>query len=117
MYLAAFVINDGKAQWLPGMFDTDLYGAVQLGWFWYKERDVRSCVPPAVDPVLIGRLTIPNVVPVNQETVIQGDVPTPQMPGRYVLMLRMVKEKVAWFDEVGDSPVVCVAMKVRNSIL
>lgn len=84
--------NTGRATWLaaaPG----DI-GAVRLGWRWWR----------GTTPLGEGRASFSRDVPPGATVRLDPTVEAPDLPGRYTLVLDMVSEGIAWFEQRGQTP-------------
>jgi hypothetical protein len=94
------VLNTGRAYWLDAAPLS--LGRVALGAVWIPQEAAGECRLPASPGG--GRVLLPEVVRPGESVAIHGVVSAPPVGGRYVLLLEMVSEGVAWFGS-GNLPV------------
>ncbi|PYQ29480.1 MAG: hypothetical protein DMF56_10970 [Acidobacteria bacterium] len=93
MTVRATVRNIGRAKWLPSDV---LYGGVVLGAHLYAENGRLIRFDYAWQP--LDRALAPQ-----EETTISFDL-APLDPGRYIIELDCVANKVTWFAQTGSTP-------------
>lgn len=87
------VRNTGRAKWLPS---DALYGGVVLGGHLYSENGRLIRFDYVWQP-------LPRALALQEETSFSFDLP-PLEPGRYIVELDCVANKVTWFAQVGSEP-------------
>jgi ubiquinone/menaquinone biosynthesis C-methylase UbiE len=87
------VRNTGKAKWLDAR---EPYGGVGLGCHLYDAEGKLLDLDHARDP-------LPRPLDPGEETTFDMTLP-PLPPGRWILELDCVSERVAWFAQVGSEP-------------
>ncbi|HJQ36316.1 MAG TPA: methyltransferase domain-containing protein [Thermoanaerobaculia bacterium] len=93
MRVRATVRNLGRAKWLPS---SEPHGGVNLGAHLYAADGRLLKLDYAWQP--LDRALLPQ-----DETTITFDLP-PLDPGRYIVELDCVANKVAWFAQLGSTP-------------
>lgn len=83
--------NSGQAVWLDK--PEGYYGAVRLGWSWWREGE-------EVEPKL-GREDLPSPISPGASHRFLGRLTAPDAPGDYTLRIGLVSELVAYFHDRG----------------
>jgi hypothetical protein len=94
--LALEAINDGQAAWLA--WTRRNYGAVKLGWRWFKGAHYLPEIPEGRVPLLY------DVFP-QQAHHFWATIDPPPVPGTYFLEVGMVCEQVTWFADLSTQPI------------
>jgi 2-polyprenyl-3-methyl-5-hydroxy-6-metoxy-1,4-benzoquinol methylase len=105
--LAAIVTNESRLPW-PADPPTDGTCRIRLGNHWLTAAgravsfdDGRAALPKTLDP--------------GESVAIPLEVTAPSLPGRYVLVLDLVQEDIAWFEGKG-SPTFRAPVRVRGGL-
>jgi len=105
--LRAALANEGAAPW-PADPPTDGTCRIRLGNHWLA-ADGRAV---AFDD---GRADLPRTLAPGESATLTLAVTAPAAPGRYVLVLDVVQEDVAWFESKGSS-VLRAEVRVRGGL-
>jgi SAM-dependent methyltransferase len=103
--LAATVTNESPRPW-PADPPTDGTCRVRLGNHWFTAAGRAA-------PFEDGRVELPKTLAPGESAAIALTVTAPSLPGRYVLVLDLVQEDVAWFEGKG-SPAFRAPVRVRG---
>jgi hypothetical protein len=111
--IKVMIKNKGYSYWLPPKRNGDIHGAVALGGQWYPKELLKACKRPGFSPVLESRIKLWDIAPPNEWVHFEDFIKVPAEPGNYYYMLGLVSEKVTWFDQVSNSFLKCIEVKVR----
>lgn len=100
------VTNESPRPW-PADPPTDATCRIQLGNHWFTTAGRAAAFDDS-------RAELPKTLGPGESAAIALTVTAPSTPGRYVLVLDLVQEDVAWFEGKG-SPVVRAPVRVRGS--
>lgn len=89
--------NTGDTLWLSRILD--LIGQTQLGAHLYRQERKG----PALNFDWL-RQELPHDINPGGEVILDVELPPLQEPGDYVVVLDMVSERIAWFEEFGSKP-------------
>jgi SAM-dependent methyltransferase len=106
--VAATVTNESPRPW-PADPPTDGTCRIRLGNHWFTTAGRAA----AFDD---GRAELPKTLEPGESIAIALTVKAPSAPGRYVLVLDLVQEDVAWFEGRG-SPVFRTPVRVRGGLV
>ncbi|GEM_PF-1353400 len=115
---ASFIIkvmikNAGYSYWLPPSKSGNVYGAVSLGGQWYFKSALKTCKRPNSPSIMESRITLWDIVSPNEWIHFEEFIKAPSASGSYYYMLSMVSERVVWFDQISNSFVKCIEVKVE----
>jgi hypothetical protein len=111
--IKVMIKNKGYSYWLPPKRNGDIHGAVALGGQWYPKELLKTCNRPHFSPVLESRIKLWDIASPNEWIHFEDFIKVPAKPGNYYYMLGLVSEKVTWFDQVSNSFLKCIEVKVR----
>jgi hypothetical protein len=111
--IKVMIKNKGYSYWLPPKRNGDIHGAVALGGQWYPKSALKACKRPDFSPVLESRIKLWDIASPNEWVHFEDFIKVPAKPGNYYYMLGLVSEKVTWFDQVSNSFLKCIEVKVR----
>ncbi len=111
--IKVMIKNKGYSFWLPLGRNGDAHGTVALGGQWYPKKLLKTCERPHFDPVLESRIRLWDFASPNEWVHFEDFIKVPAQPGDYYYMLGVVSEKVTWFDQVSNSFLKCIEVKVR----
>lgn len=107
------ILNAGKSYWMDEV-PLLVNGKVSLGVLWFPQIEKGNSCERQPEAITQTRIPLPNIVAPGERVKLIGSVQTPNIPGRYTMLVEMVSEGVVWFKDVGDSSVSCYDVLVKK---
>lgn len=111
--IKVMIKNKGFSYWLPPKRNGNNFGAVALGGQWYPKSVLKTCKRPEFSPTMESRITLWDIVSPDEWVHFEDFIKVPAQPGNYYYVLGLISEKVTWFDQVSNSFLKCIEVKVR----